>query len=72
MISRKEKTSENLHLCEQGPERATTSPKAEPMDTEEKDEIRTRPLPARYIRGPPLSKPQGAKVSCEATPTNLQ
>lgn len=63
------KTSENLQLCEQGPERPATSPKAEPMDTE-KDEMRTRPVPARYIRGPPLSKPQGAEVSCEATPTN--
>lgn len=64
-----QKTSEILQLCEQDPERATTSPKAEPMETEEKD-MRTRPVPACHIRGPPPSKPQGAKVSCEATPTD--
>ncbi|XP_029691207.1 serine/threonine-protein kinase VRK2 isoform X2 [Takifugu rubripes] len=62
--------SPEMSSSDEGPEQPTTSPKAEPVDTEEKDEMRTRPVPARYIRGPPLSKPQGAKRADSALPTS--
>lgn len=58
-----------LQLCKKEPQQTTTSHKVEPMEAEKKDKMRTRPLSAHYMRGPPLSKPQVAQVSCGATPT---
>lgn len=68
IISMKEKT-DFLQLCKQEAQQTTTSPKVEPMEAEKKDKMRTRPRSAHYIRGPPLSKPQVAQVSCGAMPT---
>lgn len=51
-------------LCQQEPQRIRTSPKFEAMEVDEKDEkMKTKPVPACYIRGPPLSQPQVAQVS---------
>lgn len=60
-------------LSQQKAGRARSSPKAKAVPTEvdnehEEERMKTKPVQARYIRGPPLTKPQVPQVRSETTP----
>lgn len=52
-----------------GRARGSSKPKAAAaeVDDEQEEEMKSKPVPARYIRGPPLSEPQSQQVRSETT-----